>query len=158
MTAQQTPNLLMTIVTVETEIPMTALVSGFFALLGAFFGAWLSRRTEYVKWLRQERSIAFSKYLLELHQLQNRLRDILYDRNIETQEKNIAISESFSGLNIQKNIVRLYLESGDRKKFSVCNERIWDAYRSATTQSKRLDEVKTATEEIQTVFEKVILK
>ena len=36
-------------------------VAGLFSLLGAFAGAFLARRSDYVKWLRQSRSEAFSE-------------------------------------------------------------------------------------------------
>lgn len=49
--------------TADLNLPIiVAVVSGFFAWLGGFFGAWLARRTEYEKWLRQERSAAFAEF------------------------------------------------------------------------------------------------
>ena len=38
-----------------------AVVAGLFSLLGAFAGAVLTRRTEYEKWLRQNRSEVFAR-------------------------------------------------------------------------------------------------
>lgn len=42
---------------------VVAVVAGLFSLLGAFAGAFLSRRTEYLKWLRQSRSETFAEFL-----------------------------------------------------------------------------------------------
>lgn len=43
-----------------------AFVAGLFSRLGAFAGAFLARRTEYFKWLRQNRSETFAEFLAKL--------------------------------------------------------------------------------------------
>jgi uncharacterized membrane protein YfcA len=45
---------------------LLALVAGLFSLLGAFAGAFLARRTEYEKWLRQNRAEAFGLLMQRL--------------------------------------------------------------------------------------------
>ena len=65
--------------TTDLTLPIiVAVVSGLFALLGGFFGAWLARRTEYEKWLRQERSAAFAEFLKQLHAVREKAIDATY--------------------------------------------------------------------------------
>lgn len=135
---------------------MTAIMSGLFALLGAFAGAWLSRRTEYEKWLRQERSVAFEDFLRELHELKNDISRILYEAGMADQEKHIAVSERFTKLDKQESIVRIYLDARSREIFSKNTKRIWSAYSPAINQSTRMNELQSATGEIQAMFEKLL--
>ena len=136
----------------DTEITV-AIVSGLFALLGGFLGAFLNRRTEYEKWLRQQRSTAFSDFIKQINHLRKEAVDILYDPNLAEEKKNIAISELFYELNIQENIVRLYLTGNNREKFSELKVQIWSAYSPSINQSTRLNKLKDATTEIQAIFE-----
>lgn len=135
---------------------VVAIVSGLFALLGGFLGAFLTRRTEYEKWLRQQRSTAFADFIKQINQLRKETVDIIYDSQLDEEEKNMAISECFYELNSQENIVRLYLTGSNRQKFSELKKEIWSAYSPAVNQTTRLEKLKDATEGIQTIFEDVL--
>ena len=43
-----------------------AVVAGLFSLLGALLGAFLSRRSDHKKWLRERRALAAEKFLSTL--------------------------------------------------------------------------------------------
>ena len=72
--------------TPTAQLTATAL----FALLGAFFGAWLTRRSEYEKWYRQEKSNAFAEYLRQLHDARLRASDIYYGTDGTEQDRRYA--------------------------------------------------------------------
>ena len=131
-------------------------VSGLFALIGGFFGAWLTRHTEYEKWLRQQRSIAFGEFISQLHDVREKAVDIIYDSNFSEQQRDMKITELFSGLNSQENIVRLYLKKCDRKKFSSLKHELWVFHSPEVQQSTRLKKVDSLMSDIQAIFEKTI--
>lgn len=140
----------------DPHLPIiVAMVSGLFALLGGFFGAWLARRTEYEKWLRQERSTAFAEYLRQLHEAREKALDTLYD-NLSEQELGLKVNEIFLGLNAQENIVRLYLSPADRDKFSELQKKLWLLHSPGTTQATRIEKVEGALKQIQAIFERTV--
>jgi hypothetical protein len=141
----------------DPSLPViVAVVSGLFALLGGFVGAWLARRTEYEKWLRQERSSAFAEFLKQLHSVRERAIDAVHAVNLPPLERDIKVTELFLGLNGQENIVRLYLEPGDRAEFSRLVKELWLLHSTSTTQSDRINRVEGLLSGIQAIFERTI--
>ena len=135
---------------------IVAVVSGLFALLGGFVGAWLARRTEYEKWLRQQRSIAFAEFISQLHNIRKMAIDIINDSALSTQQRDMKITELFCDLNSQENIVRLYLKECDRKKFSSLKHKLWTVHSPQINQSTRIKKIGDLMSEIQVIFEKTI--
>ena len=135
---------------------IVAFVTGLFALLGGFVGAGLARRTEYEKWLRQQRSIAFAEFINQLHNIRQMSVDIIYDPTLSDQQRDIKITELFCGLNSQENIVRLYLKERDRKKFSELKHELWVVHSPQIDQPTRIKMVKNLMSEIQAIFEKTM--
>jgi hypothetical protein len=135
---------------------IVAVVSGMFALLGGFVGAWLARRTEYEKWLRQQRSIAFSDFITQLHQIGKIVVDVIYDSTLSEQQRNIKITELFCDLNSQENIVRLYLKKCDREKFSILKTELWAIYSPDVEQATRLKKAESLLSQIQAIFENTL--
>ncbi len=131
-------------------------VSGLFALLGGFFGTWLARRTEYEKWLRQERSAAFAEFLKQLHTVREKAIDATYAPDLSEQQRDMKVTELFVGLNGQENIVRLYLKPTDREKFSKLKHDLWLLHGPRAEQSQRIQKVDSLLSEIQSIFEKTI--
>ena len=138
------------------ELIIVAFISGLFALLGAFFGAWLTRKTEYQKWIRQIRSVEFSEFIKQLESLRIKASDILYNCNFNEQEKDIQITELFIRLKPQENIIRLYLNKSDRKTFSRLKHELWSFYEPGIEQSVRMKKHKEMLHDIQAEFEKNI--
>lgn len=135
---------------------IVAIVAGLFSLLGGFLGAFLSRRTEYEKWLRQQQSMAFEEFMSHLNQFRKAAVDILYDTDLDQNDKDMAISECFYELNSQEYIVRLYLTGSSRERFSELKNEIWLVYSSAVNQTTRLNKLQNATSEIQAIFEEAL--
>ena len=135
---------------------IVAIVSGLFALLGGFFGAWLARRTEYEKWLRKERSVAFAEFLKQAHSVREKATDILYNSGLSERERDLKITELFIRLNAQENIVRLYLKANDRESFSKLKHELWIFLSPTTRQTIRINNVDEVFSKIQEIFERTI--
>ena len=135
---------------------IVAVVSGLFALLGGFSGAWLARRTQYEKWLRQERSAAFAEFLKQIHSVREKATDFIYDPDMSEQDRDMNATQLFVGLNGQENIVRLYLRESDRERFSKLKEKLSILLSPITDQVRRIKNVDKVLSEIQAIFEKTI--
>lgn len=141
----------------EKNIPLiVAVVAGLFALLGSFSGAWLARRTEYAKWLRQERSEAFAEFLMQIYSVRMKATDIISNSDIPENVRDLKTTELFVGLNGQENVVRLYLKKGDRENFSKLKEELAILLSPMTDQVKRIKNADKVLSEIQSIFEKTI--
>ena len=73
---------------------IVAVVAGLFALLGGFAGAALTRRTEYEKWLRQERSIVFAEFIRQLYKPKADATDAIYSTEGTELMRDIRVSET----------------------------------------------------------------
>ncbi|WP_180136660.1 hypothetical protein [Desulfoluna butyratoxydans] len=136
---------------------IVALISGLFALLGGFLGAWLTRRTEYMKWIRQQRSLEFTEFIKQLEDFRSKANDIVYNHDLSDGEKDKTITELSIGLKPQENIVRLYLNKTDREHFSKLKHDIWKCYYPKIDISVRMKKHKEYLNAIQSLFEKNIL-
>jgi hypothetical protein len=88
---------------------IAAVVTGLLALAGGFAGAALTRRTEYEKWLRQERSTVFAEFLRQLYEAQAQALDAIYSTEGTELMRDIRVSEVFQTLMAHAGVVRLYL-------------------------------------------------
>jgi hypothetical protein len=95
-----------------------ALITSLFALLGAFTGSALSRRSEYEKWPRQERTQAFSVLITELHATRIYASVAYYDEPGTEQEKSIKVAEAFARFQRYASTARLFMSDGSRKQLS----------------------------------------
>ena len=107
-------------------------MSGVFALIGALVGAYvgalLARRTEYEKWLRQERSTVFSEFLTKFNEADQEAIKILSDQDCTGNQRDQKITALFCRLDGPKNVVRLYLKKSDREKFSHSLSVYWQLH------------------------------
>jgi hypothetical protein len=101
------------------------LVSGLLALLGGYAGASLARRTEYEKWLRQEKSKAFAELLLQLHDTRLAASDAMYDMTVPEEERSIAANELYAKLRKYESVARLYMSAGGREQMKRYLSSIW---------------------------------
>ena len=133
---------------------LVAIVAGLLSLVGGYLGAWASRRTEYEKWLRQERGVVFASFLRELHKTWLEMPTGIFRNPAISPESDRLITEAFVKLEPHKNIVRLYLDEKDREPFSKLVHDIWVAQTSTalsdTSSSTKTHEAMTA---IQRIFE-----
>jgi hypothetical protein len=131
---------------------IVAVISGLLALAGGFSGALLTRRTEYQKWLRQERSAAFAEFFRQLHSVLEKAIPIPCGSEPK-QQPNLKVAELFMGLNAQEYIVRLYLSPTDRQSFSDLTKHLWDLHSPSTQLEHRIRGVNETLRKIQSLFE-----
>lgn len=131
-----------------------AVVVGLFALLGAFFGAALTRRTEYEKWLRQEKSNTFGEFLRQLHETRLAATDAYYSTNGDERSKSIRAGEGFASLQKYAGVARLYMSENGRTEFSSM---LNDLLVNCTVKggpANRTDQIKKLMEDIQLLLER----
>ena len=107
-----------------------AAIGGLFALLGAFAGAALTRRSEYEKWHRQEKSNAFGEFLRQLHDTRTNASDAYYSGESAELAKSIKATEAFAKLEKYSGIARLHMSASGR-------ERAWPSLRSGSGSTAR---------------------
>lgn len=139
-----------------TDPVIVAVVTGLLALLGGFAGAALTRRTEYEKWLRQERSAVFAEFLRQLYKAKSDATDAIYSTEGSELMRDIRVSEIFLALKAQEDIVRLYLHPDDRDEFSACMREFAVVHSPATDQMHRLKKSEESLNHVQAVFERSI--
>jgi hypothetical protein len=134
---------------------IVGLVSGILALAGVFLGVLLTRRTEYQKWLRQERSAAFAEFLRQLHTVIEKAIPILSSLE-QKQQQDSKVTGLFLGIKAQEYIVRLYLPANDRESFSELTKQLWLLYSPSTQMESRIPRAKEILRKIQSLFERTI--
>lgn len=133
-----------------------AFVSGLFSLLGAFAGAFLARRTDYIKWLRQNRSETFAEFWTKLLDAQSMAIDVLHDRSLEPIQRDIRITEIYSAPENYARVVRLYLPKRHRNEFSGLVREIRALHATVDLGDSRLLQMEQKFERIQAMFEEVV--
>lgn len=132
---------------------IVAVTAGLFSLLGAFAGAALSRRTEYEKWLRENRSEIFAKFLDLIAQAQKNASDAMFDKALEQIQQNIKVTEAYSPALDYARIVCLYLPEQQRKDFRKLAQEFYALHASRGLGDARLLKMPEKLEAIQTIFE-----
>ncbi len=133
-----------------------AVVTGVLALVGAFGGAFLSRRTERIKWLRQSRSDAFAEFLNKVSKAQSEAIDTLQDASLESLQRDIRVTEIYAILEINAQVVRLYLPKSKRDEFSHLVREIQSLHSTVDLGSSRLAKMGQRIERIQSMFEQTL--
>ena len=129
------------------------LVAGLFALLGAFAGSALSRRSEYEKWLRQERTQAFGVLVKELYDTRLYATVAYYDEPGTEQEKSMKVTEAFTRLQKHLSIARLFMSEGGREKLSEFVNQLWISCTVRGGPANGVIQTKDLMKQIQAVLE-----
>lgn len=133
-----------------------AFLAGLFSLLGAFAGAFIARRTDHIKWLRENRSETFAHFLVKLNEAQETGHNILLDRNLDVQKRNILFTEAYIPLENYARIVRFYLPKCVRDEFSQLVREIRTLHGSPDCGDSRLTVVGNKMDRIQAIFESAL--
>lgn len=131
-------------------------VTGLLALLGAFFGAFLARRTEYLKWLQQNRSEAFAGFLGRLFDAQDTAISVLHDTSLDAFVREITMTEAYVSVENYGYIVRLYLPEKYRGEFARLIREIRTLHCSVDLGDSRLNQMQKKIDRIQEIFESVV--
>lgn len=108
-----------------SELVVPGVVAGLFALVGAFVGAALTRRTEYEKWLRQARTEAFATFLRELHDTRLFATAAFYDEPGTELGKSAKATEAFTRLQKHVALARLFMSGAGREELSSSVNELW---------------------------------
>lgn len=132
---------------------IVAIVAGLFSLLGAFSGAFFARRAQYEKWLLENRSEVYAKFLELMHKSREEVTDILFEQTTEELQREIKITEKYSRpLNYAK-VVRLYLPKKERTRFQKLTNEVWALHTDRNLGDSRLLTMDKKLDEIQEIFE-----
>ncbi|WP_164963362.1 hypothetical protein [Rubrivivax sp. JA1026] len=129
-------------------------ISGLLAMLGAFIGAALTRRTEFEKWLRQARTEAFATFLHELHDTRLYATESYYDLPGTENEKSIKVTEAFAQLNKHVAQARLFMSDAGREELSSQVNELWVHSTADGGPAKRVHQVEDHMQRIQAILEK----
>ena len=137
----------------ENYILLQALGSGLLALLGGFFGASLARRTEYEKWLRQEKSKAFAELLTQLHDTRVSAIEAMGDVSISEEDRSIAANYLYAKLRKQEAVARLYMSADAREQMKRYLSSIWLLATSTDGLGSKIIEVRQHMDGLQELLE-----
>lgn len=138
----------------DSNLPIIiAVVSGLFALLGAYAGAFLSRRGEYEKWLRESRSETYAKFLELISKGYTDALSALHDTKLEQLERNIKAYEAYVPAMDYARVLRLYLPKNRREEFSKLAKNIWSLHLAKELGDSRIDMVQAKFDEISRFLE-----
>lgn len=132
---------------------LVATVSGLFALLGGFFGAWLTRRTEYEKWLRQSKSETFARFLELISKAQMDAIDAFHDSSLNDQQQDLRVTETYLPAFEYGRVVRLYLPKCKRDRFSQLAKEVWLLHSQRSLGDSRLARMNEKLGQIQELLE-----
>jgi len=135
---------------------LDAFVVGLFALLGAFAGAWLARRTQYEKWLLENRSEVFARFLDLIHQGQHEAIESLSNPKSEDIVREIGVTEAYLPASAYARVVRLYLPYRYREEFQLLSRKIWALHASESLGGSRFKSMSENIDRIQAIFEECV--
>ena len=142
-----------------TDISLTqAAVGGLFALLGAFAGAALTRRSEYEKWHRQEKSNAFGEFLRQLHDTRIAASDAYYSGEGSELTRSIKTTEAFTKLEKYSGVARLHMSASGRERMAELTKNLWINCTIQGGPANRANEIKTLMAAIQDLLEQELGK
>lgn len=137
-----------------SELVVPGVVAGLFALVGAFIGAALTRRTEYEKWLRQERTEAFATFLRELHDTRLLATAAFYDEPGTELGKSVKATEAFTRLEKHVARARLFMSGAGREELSSLVHELWVNCTAEGGPVNRGNQIKDHMHRIQCVLER----
>ncbi len=130
-----------------------ASIAGLFSLLGALLGALLARHTQQIQWLRRNRSETFARFLTKLFDAQRQSIDLLFDNTIEAIDRDIKVTDAYSGPEHYSHVVRLYLPESQRDEFSTLVREIRALHANVSLGDSRLNTMIERIARIQEIFE-----
>jgi 16S rRNA C967 or C1407 C5-methylase (RsmB/RsmF family) len=133
-----------------------ALIAGSFSLLGGIIGGWVARHTEKEKWLRQNRSEVFAKFLDLLAHARSEATSALHDTNTEPLQRDIRVTEAYTVPEEYARVVRFYLPQKHREEFMRLVREIRGLHSSVSLGDSRLNTLEKKLVRIQDILESTI--
>jgi len=123
------------------------------ALLGGYAGASLARRTEYEKWLRQEKSKAFAELLTQLHETRISAIEIMGNTALPEAERSISANHMYAKLRKHEAVARLYMSTTGRDRMEKYMSSIWLLATSSEGLGSKIIEVRQHMDGLQHLLE-----
>ena len=127
--------------------------TGLFALIGAFIGAFLTRRIQHEKWLWERRSEVFSQYLKTSYTCYQQGVVILKNNNDDSKA---LLFDVYMPLLTHARLVRLFLDESDRERFHNLARKQHDLHSAVDLGDKRFPLMDQDMDEIQHIFERAL--
>jgi hypothetical protein len=137
----------------DSSTLLQALGAGLLALLGGYAGASLARRTEYEKWLRQEKSKAFADLLRELHDTHLAAIDAMYDTSLPEAERPLKANELYARFRKFEGVARLYMSERARELLERQLKVVWLSATSNGGPAEHAVKILDAMKSIQALLE-----
>ena len=134
-------------------VVIVAVTAGLFSLLGAFAGAALARRTEYEKWLRENRSEVFAKFHQLLSEAQKNATDAMFDASLSAIEQDIKVTDAYRPALDYGRVVCLYLPKDKRAEFRQLVQEFYALHATRSLGDSRLLKMPDKLDAIQNIFE-----
>ncbi|MEN8265247.1 MAG: hypothetical protein ABFR82_17510 [Nitrospirota bacterium] len=132
---------------------ITVLIAGVFALIGAYIGSRMERKTQHQNWILEKRAETFADFLKVLNKS---IEDVsLYfrqdpEKGLEREQKLLDIYyPAFDYVNI----VRLFLKESERDKFDKLVREIYAIHSQKERGDTRLSLMDSKKKELQKIFE-----
>lgn len=134
---------------------LITIVAGLSSLLGAFAGAALSRKSDHLKWLRENQSEVFASFLEKLQAARHTAFELKVEHAKDESKRSWEITKAFGEAMRHERIVRLYLKDGHREEFSELVQKYWKATAKDSENNSEPSEpsAKHCINRIQEIFE-----
>lgn len=131
---------------------MSELIAGGLALVGIWIGSLLTRQNQHRTWLLEKRAEAFPEYLQSMEKCLLYVSEILenWDDSLETK---IKMTELYSPVSYQVNIIKMYISSETRDEFNQLTKEIWGYYSGLSKKENNKSPIYKRVERIQEIFE-----
>jgi len=130
-----------------------SLINGLSALVGAFLGAFLTRQSQYHKWVLEQRAVAFSEFLCRYETARERATDILVMTGEESTSQQLDVLDAYHPMLSYAKVVRLYLPEDMREEFTRLANEVWALHSNTDLGDKRLNTMEQRLNRIQDIFE-----
>ncbi|KEP90046.1 hypothetical protein DA11_19085 [Aeromonas caviae] len=132
---------------------VVAIVAGLCSLLGAFIGAWVSRTSERIRWLRENQSEVFATFLEKLQKAGQSSFRIRLEHAEKGTDNSFDLIDAFADTKRYERIVRLYLRKSHRQEFSNLVDRYCKCCASGGKHEPDKPDAKSTLSGIQRIFE-----
>jgi hypothetical protein len=132
---------------------ITVFVTGLFSLLGVYVGAKLTRRNEFKKWQRNNRSDVYANFFNLIINARKNASDAMFDTTLETLSKDIKVTEAYYQVSEYVRIVCLYLPKKFRLEFRRLVEDFISHHTDRSIGDSRLKRMDEKLDAIQEIFE-----
>ena len=135
----------------------TVIITGIFALVGAFVGAYLHRKTQHESWLLEQRAVAFANFLRTLDKCIEDGNDALQEGLQDDSNMYRKLMEIYKPAFLHSRIVSLFVMHNSKQRVSKLVREIVSLHLSRIDHEKRRGTISEKEEELQNILEENLL-